>query len=97
MSAINLSVRETTLYTVEGLPAGLPDYETFDHDKASRMMALANAGVPAAECADCKAVIPVELVMSLDPDNRCPAALSLHMRGHRVSSEIYRVVQEGKA
>ena len=82
MAEIALSTRNVTIYTVG-------DYETTDYDKASRMLALVSAGVVAAECVDCKAVIPVSLVDMDDSQNLCPATASEHLHGHRVSNEDY--------
>lgn len=90
MNEIRLSVRETTLYALD-LPDGRT-YQTFDYDKAHRMQALTADGVLAAECVDCKAVIPVALVDSMAADNACPATTSRHHRGHRVPSDVYALL-----
>jgi hypothetical protein len=93
---ISLSTRQTTLYTVEGTMTG-SNYETFEYDKAQRFVFLETEGLPAAECVDCKAVIPVELVDTHTMDvagkpvrNACPSNTSQSMQGHRVLTEEYR-------
>lgn len=91
---ISLSTRETTLYTVNLM--GGRTYETFDYDQAQRALRLESAGIPAAPCSDCKAVVPVALVdtqhmevLGIPVDNACPSNTSKSQRGHRVSRVDY--------
>lgn len=99
---IRMNVRSATMYTVP-----LPDnseYETFDYDKAERMLTLTQAGFYATECTGCKAVIPIALVdlpggqtMEVPGSriaNACPASTSLHMIGHHVTREDYQAHQD---
>jgi hypothetical protein len=93
MTEITMSVRETTLYSVE-----TPDdetYQTFEYEKAARMVLLVQQGVVAAECVDCRAVIPVSLVDELGGFNRCPAATGTYI-GHRVDNADYRRYSDQK-
>jgi hypothetical protein len=108
MMTIEMKVRETTLYVVT-CRIGMSDYETFDYDKARQMQEYALAEIPAAECMDCKAVIPISMVDApsdvareyLIGDrvrrmaNVCPQTTSLHFPGHRVSREEYTIALLG--
>lgn len=96
-----MSTRSVTLYTVKrGLD---PEYTTTDYDKAQRVVELETAGIPAAECVDCLAVIPVALVdllrghtlevLGVEIANACPAPTSRHSTGHRVHHDDYERVR----
>lgn len=107
---INLSTRTATLYSVP--LSGDRVYETFDYDKAQQMSNLHSIGIPAAECMDCKAVIPVALVEvpqmevgKMVIQNQCPQTTSRYMTGHRVlrsdipeppESDLDRARREGR-
>ena len=88
MASINLSVIETTLYTVEHL--GNNVWSTTDYDYATRLVTEINAS-PVAPCVGCGQSFPVMLAAFSASSRPCPAEEGkegVHY-GHRVKREAY--------